>query len=310
MTTTCAACSPRRRCSRTSLRTGSTHAWGSRNAPGGGRSRTGGHRGSACGCAGVPTCRPPAARRARSSARPWPSAGWKRAGSPSAAGAPGPCTRPSAWGPPWRPQTCCAAAAGLLKPAGGPWWGRAGGRPSSCLSSGRSEESSGEGQKCTGNRGRCAGGRGRYYPRGGPGQRGEKRQRVGTQKSASAKTDFGPGRDLWPAEAPGRGPGSTWRRRGAGPPREPAPLSSSERALSTDPCLLSNISGLNCYYAALLGTSSPLSLLCFTSISIMGRIWDCLFLPLALASCMRSHLYLRISLLLAWFRLLYCQLLC
>lgn len=53
-----------------------THAGGSRNARGGGRSRTGGPGYSECQCACRPTCRPPATRPTRISGHPWPSAVW------------------------------------------------------------------------------------------------------------------------------------------------------------------------------------------------------------------------------------------
>ena len=106
--------------------TRSTLGWGSRNAPDGGPSGTGGPRGSGCHCACGPTVHPPAGCPPRKSAHPWPSADWWRAGSPSAAGSPSPCIRPSGPSPPWLPRTCCAAAAGLRGHAGGPWWLKAG----------------------------------------------------------------------------------------------------------------------------------------------------------------------------------------
>lgn len=109
-----AAGCPRRRASR--------HVWGSRSVPSGGPSRTGAPRGSEYHCACVPTCRPPAARRARSSAHPCSSADWKTADSPSGAGAPGPCTRRAGWSPPGRQHICCVRAAWLRELGGGAWW--------------------------------------------------------------------------------------------------------------------------------------------------------------------------------------------
>ena len=72
-----------------------------------------------------------------------------------------------------------------------------------------------------------------------------------------------------------------------------------KHSFSTDLCLLSNMSVLDCYYSALFVTSNLLFVPCFTSISTMGPMVT-LRMPLFTPGSCFLYAFLRISLLLAW----------